>query len=120
MDYVVTHLEEPMRLEDVSRAAMFSPFHFHRVFQALAGVTLADFVKRLRLDKALFMMSHSPKSSLTQSALACGFSSSSDFSRCFKQRFGVPPSTFDIHAWRDAHRAELEATVPGWVERLHL
>jgi transcriptional regulator GlxA family with amidase domain len=36
-----------------------SPVHFHRVFQALVGVTVADFVKRLRLDKALFMMAHS-------------------------------------------------------------
>jgi AraC family transcriptional regulator len=41
IDYVAAHLDEPLRLADVSRAAMFSPFHFHRVFQALAGETLA-------------------------------------------------------------------------------
>ncbi|MBC8107135.1 MAG: helix-turn-helix transcriptional regulator [Anaerolineae bacterium] len=98
IDYVVSRLGEPVRLADVSRAAGMSPFHFHRVFQALVGETVADFVKRLRLDKALFMMSHSRKSSLTQIALACGFSSSSDFSRSFKQRFGVAASKFDIDA----------------------
>src|SRR6201999_2409906 len=53
-------------------------------------------------------------------ALSCGFSSLPDFSRCFRQRFGVPPSTFDIEAWRDARRSELEATAPGTAERLHL
>jgi AraC family transcriptional regulator len=120
IDHVVSHLEEPLRLEDVSRAALLSPFHFHRVFQALVGVTLSEFVKRLRLEKALFMMAHTRRSSLTPIALSCGFSSASDFSRCFRQRFGVPPSAFDIKGWSEARRSELEATVPGTAERLHL
>jgi AraC family transcriptional regulator len=120
LDHVVTHLAEPLSLSAVARAAMFSPFHFHRVFQALVGETLTDFVKRVRLDKALFMMSHSRVATLTQIALACGFASSSDFSRSFRQRFGTPPSRFDINAWRDAHRAELEAAVPVSAQRLHL
>lgn len=123
IDHVVTHLAEPLRLEAVARAALFSPFHFHRVFQALVGVTLADFVKRLRLEKALSLLAQSgPRRnpSLTQIALACGFSSSSDFSRSFKQHFGVAPSAFDLDGWRATHRAELEALVHGSAERLHL
>ena len=101
IDHVMSHLAEPLRLERVARAAGLSPFHFHRVFQSLVGETLADFVKRLRLEKALYMMSHSRRLSLTAVALECGFSSSSDFSRCFRQRFGVPPSAFDDNraAW---------------------
>ena len=120
IDHVVTRLGEPVRLEDVARAAHLSTFHFHRVFRALVGVTLADFTKRLRLDKALYLMAHARKPSLTSIAFACGFSSSSDFSRCFKQRFGVPPSVFDIRSWRQAHRSELESTLPASVDRLHL
>ena len=83
-------------------------------------MTLAEFVKRLRLEKALFMMAHARRPSLTTIALSCGFSSSSDFSRCFRQRFGAPPSAFDIKGWRDARRSELEATAPGTAEQLHL
>jgi len=120
IDYVVSHLSDPLRLEDVSRAALLSPFHFHRVFRALVGMTLADFIKRLRLEKALSLMAHSRQSSLTKIALACGFSSSSDFSRCFKQHFGAPPSTFDLDQWQDAHRAELRATMPESGNGLHL
>ena len=120
MDYVATHLDESLRLVDVSRAAMFSPFHFHRVFQAIVGETLADFVKRLRLDKALFLMAHSRRMTLTEVARSCGFSSSSDFSRCFRQRFGVSPRAFDIEEWSAAHRAELDAAASGTVELRHL
>jgi AraC family transcriptional regulator len=123
IDHVVSRLGEPLRLADVSRAAGLSPFHFHRVFQAMVGVTLADFVKRLRLDKALSMMAfsaHSKRTSLTTIALACGFSSSSDFSRCFRQRFGVAPSAFDIKAWRDAHASQLQGVVAAANGSLHL
>jgi AraC family transcriptional regulator len=112
IDHVVGHLAEPLRLADVARAARLSPFHFHRVFQAIVGETLAAFVKRLRLERAVVMMAHAPRSSLTTIALQCGFSSSSDFSRCFRQRFGTAPSAFDIKGWRDAHGSELQATIP--------
>lgn len=124
IDYIVGHLAEPLRLEDVARAAKFSPFHFHRVFQGLMGVTLGEFVKRQRLERALFMMAHGRKPSLTRVALECGFSSSSDFSRSFKQRFGIAPSGFDIAAWSEKHRAELESKVRASTaesaRRLHL
>ncbi len=120
IDHVVGHLGEPLRLKAVARAAGLSPFHFHRVFQAMVGETLADFVKRVRLERALAMMAHGRKQSLTRIALACGFSSSSDFSRCFRQKYGASPSRFDLAAWRGEHRSALRATVPETAERLHL
>src|SRR6516162_2669181 len=120
IDHIVGHLDEPLRLRDLARVAILSPFHFHRVFQALVGSTPADFVRRLRLEKALRLMSRTRPPSLTTIALACGFSSSSDFSRCFKRRFGVPPSSFDIRAWRQARGAELEAIVEEATKLAHL
>lgn len=119
IDYIGGHLGEPLRLEDVARAAKFSPYHFHRVFQMLVGETVADFVKRLRLEKALLLMAHSKKPSLSTIAMKCGFSSSSDFSRSFKQRFAAAPSAFDFEAWRAAHRSELEAATLG-ARRFHI
>jgi AraC family transcriptional regulator len=111
IDSIVTNLDQPLRLNQVSRAAGFSPFHFHRVFQALMGETLGQFVKRLRLERALVLMAHGRRRSFTEIALACGFASSSDFSRSFKQRYGVPPSRFDLTAWRETRREEIHATV---------
>jgi AraC family transcriptional regulator len=109
IDHVLRNIDQPLRLEDLARAAAFSPFHFHRVFGSLVGETPGRFIKRVRLERALFMMSHDPGRSLTEIALACGFSSSSDFSRSFKQRYGLPPSEFDLSAWRTSRRKELQA-----------
>ncbi len=120
IDHVLGHLDEPLRLADVSAAARMSPFHFHRVFQAVVGETVADFVKRLRLEKALYLMSHARRWSLTRIALSCGFSSSSDFSRSFRQRFGTAPSKFDLGAWRDEHRSKLYAAAGEFGGQLHL
>jgi AraC family transcriptional regulator len=111
IDHIVRNLAQPLSLEQVSQAACFSPFHFHRVFKALLGQTLNQFVRRQRLERALYLMSHAPKRSLTDVALACGFSSSSDFSRSFKQHYGLPPSVFDLKTFRETRRAEFERVV---------
>ncbi len=119
IDFVIAHLDEPLQLDDVARVAFFSPFHFHRVFRSLLGETLHQFVKRLRLERALMLLSHEPGRSLTDVALACGFASSSDFSRSFKQRYGVPPSAFDVDVFRSQRREDWQAAVAGG-EHQHL
>jgi AraC family transcriptional regulator len=111
IDYIVRNLDGDLKLEDVARVACFSPFHFHRVFRSILGETLNQFVKRQRLERALFLMSHAPHRSLTEISLDCGFSSSSDFSRRFKDRFGVPPSALDLQHFRNSRREEFEAVI---------
>jgi AraC family transcriptional regulator len=120
IDFVVRNLEEPIRLEEVARVSCFSQFHFHRVFRALLGETLNQFVKRLRLERALSLMSHEPGRSLTQVAFASGFSSSSDFSRSFKARYGVPPSAFDVQTFRKNKREELQDAITSAETRYQL
>jgi len=108
IDLVVRDLSQPLPLQAVAAASGFSPFHFHRIFKAVVGETLNQFVKRLRLERALFLMSHAPRRSLTEVALDCGFASSSDFSRGFRQHFGQAPRRFDLAAFREARRADFD------------
>lgn len=117
IDFVRANIDQPLPLKDVAQVAHFSPFHFHRVFRAMLGETLQQFTKRLRLERALTLLSHEPGRSLTQVAIACGFQSSSDFSRSFKQRYGVPPSAFDVEIFRMQRREEWQAAVAGEAER---
>lgn len=113
IDHVVAHLAEPLPLEEVARVAAFSPFHFHRIFRAVTGETLAAFVKRVRLERAAHLISHRKDARLTDIALACGFSSSSDFTRSFKAQYGMPPSAFDSDAFRAPRReAMIERDIP--------
>lgn len=113
IDLVVRDLSQPLPLQAVAAEAGLSPFHFHRVFKALTGETLAQFVKRLRLERALFLMTHAPRRRLTDIALDCGFASSSEFSRSFRQHFGDAPRRFDRAAFRERRRADYDRLLTG-------
>jgi AraC family transcriptional regulator len=119
IDYILAHLDRPLRLQTIARAAHLSPYHFHRVFQVVTSQTIADFVRRVRFERALVLMSRQPPPSLTSIALACGFASSSEFSRGFKKHFGSAPRSFDLESWRAAHRDALEMTVSKWRDQFH-
>lgn len=120
IDHITNNLASSLKLEDVARVACFSPCHFHRIFRALMGETLATFVKRVRLERAVYLLSHRKDCSLTQIALACGFSSSSEFSRSFRGHYGVPPRVFDVEHFRRSRRDEGLGTLtpPGESHRL--
>ncbi len=106
MDHVQAHLDEPLDLGKLAHIACFSPFHFHRIFQAWTGETLQDFVHRLRLERAAQRLVFDRKASITDIALDCGFSGSSPFARAFKRAYGVTAS-----AWRDRKNGQ-EGTAP--------
>ncbi len=111
IDYVTQNLDQRLRLEDVARAACFSSYHFHRIFRGLMGETLASFVKRVRLERSVYLLSHRKGASLTEIALACGFSSSSDFSRSFRSYYGVAPRRFDVARFRGSRRKAMRASL---------
>jgi AraC family transcriptional regulator len=99
MDFISEHLDESLRLDQLAQLAHFSPFHFHRVFRSVAGEPVHALIKRLRLERALFAMAHGAKESLTTIVLRCGFASSSDFSRAFKQAYGFSPRSYTRDAF---------------------
>lgn len=125
IDFILGNLDQPLQLQVVARTACFSPFHFHRIFRSLVGESLHEFVKRLRLERAVALMSQRQwatrrRRSLTDIAFACGFDSSSDFSRCFKQRYKVAPSRFDVDAFRTKQRADWQAAIADPKDRHRL
>jgi AraC family transcriptional regulator len=94
VNYIGEHLDEPLTLRELADEAAFSPFHFHRIFKAMMGETLGGFFWRLRLEKAANLLLWQPTARITDVALACGFSSPSNFSRAFRQRFGMSATEF--------------------------
>lgn len=94
MDFVDAHLDEPIRLDTMAEIAHFSPFHFHRIFTLLVNETPADFLHRLRIERAAqFLKDHADKP-ISQIACDCGFNSTAQFSRSFRKRFGMSATTY--------------------------
>jgi AraC family transcriptional regulator len=119
INYVGDHLDEPLSLRQLADEAAFSPYHFHRIFKAMMGETLGDFVWRLRLERAANRLIWQPTARVTDVALDCGFSSPSNFCRAFKQRFGVSPAQFRRAEERkpgaaDRKAGEVTAPLPSY------
>ncbi|WP_026695161.1 AraC family transcriptional regulator [Peribacillus kribbensis] len=93
IDFIEDNISNPITLRDLAEVACFSPFHFHRVFQLLAGEPVMDYVRRRRLAiSALFLLD--PKRKVLDIALDCGFQSHESFNRAFKRCYGVSPSQY--------------------------
>ncbi|WP_341516804.1 AraC family transcriptional regulator [Citrobacter gillenii] len=94
MDYISQHLDLNPTLEEVSREVAVSCYHFHRIFKAQVGETVAEFTRRLRMEKAAMSLIDAPHSDITGLALQVGFSSSQNFARAFRRHFSVSPGEF--------------------------
>jgi AraC family transcriptional regulator len=103
MDYIQANLGSDLGLETLAQVARFSPFHFHRVFKSVVGETLNGFIRRVRVGAAANRLLYNPRDSITEIAVACGYSSPSAFAREFRNAFGVSASEFR-RGGRDAVR----------------
>ncbi len=88
-DFNDGNIDGDLSLRNLASVAGFSPFHFHRIFHAMVGETLNHFRQRIRVERAATQLINNPKKSITDIALACGFSSSATFARAFKEAFGM-------------------------------
>jgi len=92
VDYIEQHLAEDLTVERLAAVAHFSPFHFHRVFGALVGETVAHFVSRLRIERAATLLIQQPQRTITEVGAACGYTNPSSFARSFRDAFGMSAS----------------------------
>ena len=93
IEYIYAHLDEAPDLNALAEVAALSPWHWHRIWQAVYGETVAATVKRLRLQRAAADLSHTdmPLDAVWPRA---GYGSLAAFSRSFKDAYGMPPAEY--------------------------
>ncbi|UYN89636.1 MAG: AraC family transcriptional regulator [Anaerolineales bacterium] len=91
--HIEEHLDELLSLDCLAALAGFSPHHFHRVFQHIVGEAPKEYVRRLRLERAVYRLKVSPDNVL-QIALEAGFKTHETFTRAFVRQFDIHPSQF--------------------------
>ncbi|NTF40758.1 GyrI-like domain-containing protein [Rhizobium rhizogenes] len=80
-------------VESLAAVAHFSPFHFHRLYRAMTGESVAATIRRVRLAQAAYQLAASP-ASVTEAALEAGYDSSQSFARAFRSLTGLSPTAF--------------------------
>jgi AraC family transcriptional regulator len=86
-------LEPGLRVADLAAEQNVHPVYFARVFRRRFRMTPGEYVRRLRLERALERV-QSTAEPLASIALECGFADQSHLTRAFRQRFGLAPGRF--------------------------
>ncbi len=89
--YIDAHIDQPLSLDVLADAFNFSRFYFHRLFSAVVGDSLKNYILSRKLNASLGMIQAGDRS-LTEIAYVLNFGSPSSFTRAFKREFGVAPS----------------------------
>ncbi|MEH7459123.1 AraC family transcriptional regulator [Bacillus pseudomycoides] len=93
IDYIEEDVMEKQTLRNLAHIAGFSEYHFHRVFQAMVGDSVMEYVRKRRLAQAAYQLSHTDEK-IIDVALEHGFQSHETFTRAFKKLFQMTPSAY--------------------------
>lgn len=86
-------LGEQLTIDDLAQAAIFSKFHFSRVFQRVTGLSPGRFLSAVRLQEAKRLLAETTLP-VTEISVRVGYSSVGTFSSRFKGSVGVSPTKY--------------------------
>ncbi|HEX4839159.1 MAG TPA: helix-turn-helix domain-containing protein [Rhabdochlamydiaceae bacterium] len=116
--YIESHLDEELSLEKMAKIAIISPFYFHRLFRAYMGETLAEYIKRIRLQHAAERLQYFDIA-ITDIALDLGYGTPSAFTKVFKQVMGKSPRQYR-KVMQPLIQAIMKRTIPDSKEKAML
>ena len=90
LTYIDKHLGSKIHVQDLATHANMSKSHFSRAFKHRVGLAPMEYVIRKRVERAQQLILGS-RQSLTQVALACGFTDQAHLSRRFRDQVGLSP-----------------------------
>ncbi|MFD5409149.1 AraC family transcriptional regulator [Streptomyces nojiriensis] len=90
MEHIEHRLDQPIEAADLARVAVTSEYHFRRLFSALAGIPLSEYIRRRRLTVAGAEVLGGERT-LLEIAVRYGYTSGEAFARAFRVMHGVGP-----------------------------
>ncbi|MDY7090315.1 MAG: helix-turn-helix transcriptional regulator [Actinomycetota bacterium] len=93
IDTMRERMGEQLTVDDLARAAMFSKFHFTRMFQRTTGVSPGRFLSALRLQRAKDLLV-TTSMNVADISIHVGFNSVGTFSSRFSRSVGMSPTTY--------------------------
>lgn len=96
LEYIDKHLSKPINIQELAKLCHISEFHFYRIFKAILNESPLEYIQRLRIEKAGFLL-QATSYTLSEIAEKVGYQSMHSLSKIFKQKFGVSPTCFKKH-----------------------
>lgn len=96
--FIDKNYHEPIDLDRISRQALLSRFHFHRLFTRIYKKTPHQYVTQTRLEAAKLLLAKEGIS-VTDVCNMIGFESLGSFSSLFSKQSGYSPQYYRNIAW---------------------
>jgi AraC-like DNA-binding protein len=93
VNYINQHFSEDMSLDEITRKAFLSKFHFSRIFKKHTSYSPYQYLIMVRLNHSRQLLLHS-NYSIKEVADKCGFKRLDYFSSMFKKRFKCNPTQY--------------------------
>jgi AraC-like DNA-binding protein len=90
-----TAMQNPPSLEELGRQVGCSPFYLSRLFSAETGLTMQQYVRQIRLERAAELL-RTGQCNVTEAALEVGYNSLSHFTVAFREAFGCCPGLYPL------------------------
>ena len=92
-EYIDTHPEEKLTLEELAAKTGYAPTHLSRKFKQETGSSIVDYIQRSKLERAKFLLTNTQQ---TVDAISdqLGFSSRSYLTNVFKKYTGETPTSY--------------------------
>jgi AraC-like DNA-binding protein len=91
--YMNEHYNTITTLQEIADTFYLSKFHLCRLFKEATGLTLIEYLNKVKVQNACRMLLETDLS-VSEIGLACGFNSSMYFCKLFKESLGMTPSSF--------------------------
>ncbi|MEC0371143.1 helix-turn-helix domain-containing protein [Paenibacillus chibensis] len=93
IDYVEEQLAEQLSLEEISRAAAMSVPNLYRLFYAMTGHPIKEYIRKRRTSEAACLLRQTNLPSI-EIGFRCGFDTNQTFIKTFKRNTGLTPGLY--------------------------
>ena len=91
IDYIEQHLADELDIEEIAGMAALSPFYYQRIFGALCGMTVGEYIRARRMTLTAQELSRA-ETRVIDMAVKYGYDSPDSFTKAFLKFHGIWPS----------------------------
>lgn len=93
LNYIEEHINEDLMTEQLADMVGLSQFYFQRLFKRLVRKSVQEYIQLRRLAYSVEYLNITEKRIL-DIALECGYSNHANYTRAFKETFGIAPDEY--------------------------